>query len=148
MADHSSVQVPTRLAIDDGPPQRKHPFPPWPSFSQEEIEAAARVLESGSVNYWTGEEGRHFEAEFSAFTRCKHAVALANGTVALELALQVLGIGSGDEVVVPSRTFIASASCAVMRGAIPVIADVDATSQNITADTIRPHLTSRTKAII
>src|SRR5271163_37693 len=148
MANHSSVQVPAPLAIDHGPPQRTHPFPPWPSFSQEEIEAAARVLESGSVNYWTGEEGRHFEAEFSAFTRCKHAVALANGTVALELALQVLGIGSGDAVVVPSRTFIASASCAVMRGATPVIADVDRDSQNITAETIRAVLSPRTRAII
>jgi hypothetical protein len=148
MADHSSVQVPTRLAIDDGPPQRKHPFPPWPSFSQEEMEAVARVLESGKVNYWTGEEGRHFESEFSVFTQCKHAVALANGTVALELALKVLGIGRGDEVVVPSRTFIASASCAVMRGATPIMADVDPNSQNITAETIRAVLTPCTRAII
>src|SRR5271170_8256784 len=148
MADQSSVQVPARLAIDDGPPQRTHPFSPWPSYSQEEIETVARVLKSGKVNYWTGEEGRQFEAEFSAFTHCKHAVALANGTVALELALEVLGIGRGDEVVVPSRTFIASASCAVMRGATPVMADVDPNSQNITAETIHAVLTPRTRAII
>jgi len=148
MADRSSVQIPALLAIDDGPPQRTRPFSPWPSFSEEEIEAVTRVLKSGKVNYWTGEEGRQFEAEFSAFTHCKHSVALANGTVALELALEVLGIGSGDEVIVPSRTFIASASCAVMRGATPVIADVDPTSQNITAETIRAVLTPRTRAII
>src|ERR1700751_5698152 len=120
-----NVSTPTRLAIEGGQPLRKHPFAPWPSFSHEEIAATTRVLESGRVNYWTGDEGRQFEAEFAAYTGCKHAVALANGTVALELALQALGIGPGDEVVVPSRTFIASASCAVVRGATPVIADVD-----------------------
>ena len=127
---------------------RKHPFAPWPSFSPEEIAAATRVLESGRVNYWTGDEGRQFEVEFAAFTGCKHAIALANGTVALELALQVLGIGPGDEVIVPSRTFIASASCVFMRGARPVIADVDRDSQTITADTIRAVLSPRTRAII
>jgi dTDP-4-amino-4,6-dideoxygalactose transaminase len=138
----------SRLAVDGGPPVRTRPFAPWPSFSREEIDAAARVLESGKVNYWTGQEGRHFESEFAAFVGCKHAVAVANGTVALELALEGLGIGPGDEVVVPSRTFIASASCAVMRGARPVIADVDPESQNISAETIRQVLTPRTRAII
>lgn len=136
------------LAIEGGQPSRELPFAPWPSVEADEIEAAAAVLRSGKINYRTGEEGRLFEKEFAAFAGCEHGVAVANGTVALELALQALGIGAGDEVVVPSRTFIASASCAVMRGAIPVIADVDATSQNITADTIRPLLTARTKAII
>ena len=143
-----SISTQTQLAIDGGRPLRTHPFAPWPSFSPEEIAAATRVLESGKVNYWTGDEGRQFEAEFAAITGCKHAVALANGTVALELALQALGIGPGDEVIVPSRTFIASASCAVMRGAKPVIADVDRNSQNITADTIRAVLSARTRAIV
>src|SRR5215469_4705269 len=106
-----NVSIQTRLAIEGGQPLRKHPFATWPSFSKEEIIAATRILESGKVNYWTGDEGRQFESEFAAFTGCKHAVALANGTVALELALHVLGIGPGDEVIVPSRTFIASASC-------------------------------------
>src|SRR5271170_2502620 len=138
----------TQLAIDGGRPLRERPLAPWPSFSQEEIAAAARVLESGKVNYWTGDEGRKFEAEFAAFTGTKHAIALANGTVALELALYALGIGPGDEVVVPSRTFIASASCAVMRGAMPVVADVDRNSQTLTAATIRPVLTSRSRAIV
>src|SRR5277367_5079361 len=142
------ISTQTQLAIDGGRPLRKDSFSPWPSFSQEETAAATRVLESGEVNYWTGEEGRQFESEFAAFTGCKHAVALANGTVALELALQVLGIGPGDEVIVPSRTFIASASCAVMRGATPVMADVDRNSQNVTADTIRAVLSPHARAII
>jgi hypothetical protein len=100
------------------------------------------------VNYWTGTEGREFEKEFAASMQCEYAVAVANGTVALELALYALGIGPGDEVIVSSRTFIASATCAVMRGAKTVIADVDPDSQNLTAETIRPLLTPRTKAII
>jgi dTDP-4-amino-4,6-dideoxygalactose transaminase len=144
----TSAQVSNSLAIEGGSPVRKHPFAPWPSFSNEEIAAVTRILESGRVNYWTGDEGRKFEAEFAAFSECNHAVALANGTVALELALQALGIGSGDEVVVTSRTFIASASCAVMRDAIPVMADVDKDSQNITAETVRAVLSPRTRALI
>lgn len=123
-------------------------FAPWPYFGQDEIDAAVAVLKSGRVNYWTGEEGHLFEKEFAAFIGCNYAIAVANGTVALELALYALGIGPGDEVIVPSRTFIASASCVVMRGAKPVIADVDPVSQNITAETISAVLTSRTKAII
>ena len=103
---------------------------------------------SNKVNYWTGTEGREFEKEFAAQCGVKHAVALSNGTVALELALYALEIGPGDEVITTSRTFIASASCIVMRGAVPVIADVDRVSQNITADTIRDLITPKTKAII
>jgi dTDP-4-amino-4,6-dideoxygalactose transaminase len=124
------------------------PFPPWPSFTEEEAEAVRDVLLSNKVNYWTGEEGRAFEKEFAASVGCKYAVALANGTVALDLALKVLGIGSGDEVVVTPRTFLASASCIVNAGASPVFADVDADSQNIKAETIRSVLTPRTRAII
>jgi dTDP-4-amino-4,6-dideoxygalactose transaminase len=124
------------------------PFSPWPHFAPEEIAAAVRVLESGKINYWTGEEGKHFEREFAAFAGCKYGIALANGTVALELALRVLGIGAGDDVVTASRTFIASASCAVAVGARPVICDVDRESQNMTAQTIRKALTPATKAIV
>ncbi|TWU24680.1 DegT/DnrJ/EryC1/StrS family aminotransferase [Bythopirellula polymerisocia] len=120
----------------------------WPVFDEEMIDAAARVLRSGKVNYWTGDEGRQFEKEFADFVSTKHAIALANGTVALELALYALGIGPGDEVIVPSRTFIATASSVVARGARPVCADVDRDSQTITAETIEPHLSFRTKAII
>jgi len=123
-------------------------FAPWPFFSQEEIDAVAAVLRSGKVNYWTGEEVRLFEKEFAAFSGCEHAIALANGTVALELALYALNIGPGDEVVVPCRTFIASASSVVARGGTPVMADVDPVSQNITAAAIERVLTPRTKAVI
>ncbi|MFA7062279.1 MAG: DegT/DnrJ/EryC1/StrS aminotransferase family protein [Pedobacter sp.] len=137
-----------KLAIDGGQPVRTTPFAPWPYFPQDEIAAATAPLTSGKVNYWTGIEGREFEKEFAAYSGCSHAIALANGTVALELALYALGIGPGDEVITTCRTFIASASCIVMRGATPVLADVDPISQNITADTIRPHITDRTKAII
>jgi hypothetical protein len=121
---------------------------PWPYFAEEEIEAAVRVLRSGKVNYWTGDQGRLFEKEFGEFTNCKYALTLANGTVALEAALKVLGVGPGDEVITTARTFIASASCAVALGAQPVIADVDRDSQNLTASTIRAALTRKSKAII
>jgi hypothetical protein len=121
---------------------------PWPYFEQDEIDAAVAVLRSGKVNYWTGEEGRLFEKDFAQFTNCKYAIAMANGTVALEATLRALNIGEGDEVITTSRTFIASASCAVAVGARPVIADVDRDSQNITVDSIRNVLSHRTKAII
>src|SRR6056297_956981 len=123
-------------------------FSPWPSFTIEEADTVQRVLLSNKVNYWTGSEGREFEKEFAEYCGVKHAIALANGTLALELALYALDIGPGDEVITTSRTFIASASCIVMRGATPIIADVDPVSQNITADTIHPLITPRTKAII
>jgi len=138
----------TKLAIDGGPPVRTEPFPPWPRLTPEQVEAATRVLRSGRINYWTGEEGRAFEAEFARYCGCEHGVALANGTVALELALVVLGVGRGDEVIVPSRAFVATASCVVMRGARPVFVDVDRESGNLTAATIEPALTPRTRAII
>ncbi|OKY73769.1 MAG: aminotransferase [Desulfobulbaceae bacterium DB1] len=124
------------------------PFSPWPFFTKEEADAVSRVLLSNKVNYWTGNEGREFETEFAAWCGAEYAVALANGTVALDLALKVLGVGVGDEVVVTPRTFLASASCVVTAGAVPVFADIDAESQNITAETIRAVLTPRTKAII
>jgi len=124
------------------------PFAPWPYFEPDEIEAATAVLRSGKVNYWTGEQGRMFETEFARSVGAQYAICVANGTVALELALQAVGIGRGDEVITTSRTFIASASCIVMRGARPVCADVDPESQNITAETIRRAITPRTKAII
>lgn len=123
-------------------------FAPWPHFTAEEAEAVQQVLLSNRVNYWTGKECRLFEEEFAAFSEVPYAVSLANGTVALDVALKALGIGSGDEVIVTSRSFIASASCISTAGATPVFADVDADSQNITAETIQPHLTSKTRAII
>lgn len=138
----------TVLAIDGGQPLREKPFAPWPVFGSDEIEAASRVLASGRVNYWTGEECIAFEREFATAFERRYAISLANGTVALELALVGLGIGPGDEVVVPSRTFIATASCVVARGARPVVADVDADSGNLTAKAIADVLTPRTRAVI
>ncbi|HAM76091.1 MAG TPA: aminotransferase, partial [Alcanivorax sp.] len=116
------------------------PFPPWPSYSEEEADAVRRVLLSNRVNYWTGEEGRHFEREFAAFTGTEHAVAVANGTLALDLALRGLDIGPGDEVIVPPRTYLATASAVVNAGARPVFADVDRDSQNLTAATVAAAL--------
>ncbi|NTW83789.1 MAG: DegT/DnrJ/EryC1/StrS aminotransferase family protein [Chlorobiaceae bacterium] len=124
------------------------PFPSWPHYAREEAVAVSRVLLSNKVNYWTGQECREFEKEFAAWADCKYAVSLANGTLALEIALRALGVGNGDEVVVTSRTFIASASCIVAVGAVPVFADIDRDSQNITAETIQKVLTLRTKALI
>ena len=124
------------------------PFSPWPSFTEEEANAARDVILSNKVNYWTGQEARSFEKEFVEWSGTEYAVALANGTVALDLALKALGIGAGDEVIVTSRTFLASVSSIVNAGAIPVFADVDLDSQNFTADTIRSVLTPRTKALI
>lgn len=123
-------------------------FAPWPSFTLEEAEAVQRVLLSNKVNYWTGHECREFEKEFAAWCGVPHAVALANGTLALDLALKALDIGPGDEVVVTPRTFIASVSCVVNAGATPVFADVDINSGNISATTIAAVLTPRTKAVI
>lgn len=123
-------------------------FPTWPAFDDDDIAAVSAILRSGKVNRWTGQENVLFEQEFAAFAGCDYAIALANGTVALELALLVSGVGAGDEVIVTSRSFIASASAIVMRGATPVFADVDPASQNITAATIEPHISPRTKAII
>jgi dTDP-4-amino-4,6-dideoxygalactose transaminase len=123
-------------------------FAPWPYFAADEIDAAKRVLESGKVNYWTGNEGRDFEKEFAQYTDARHAIALANGTVSLELALRALGIGAGHEVITTPRTFIASASCVISVGARPVFADVDRESQNITAETIERVITPATRAII
>jgi dTDP-4-amino-4,6-dideoxygalactose transaminase len=139
-----------RRIIPSRPPAKLPfaPFAPWPYFEADEIEAATTVLRSGKVNYWTGQEGRLFESEFARSVGTKYAVCVANGTVALELALQALGIGRGDQVITTSRTFIASASCIVMRGARPVCVDVDRDSQNVTRETIRQAITRRTKAII
>ena len=120
----------------------------WPFFERDEIEAVARVLESGKVNYWTGDEGRHFEKEFATAVGCDYAVAVSNGTVAMELALHALGVGVGDEVIVTSRTFIGSASCIVMCGATPIIVDVDDVSQNMDVDSLQSAITEKTRAII
>ncbi len=120
----------------------------WPAFDEEQVGAVAEVLRSGKVNYWTGQIGRTFEKDYAAACEVDHAIALANGTVAIELALLSLGISDGDEVVVTPRSFIASASAVAFIGATPVFADIDSNSQNITPETIEAVLTPKTRAII
>jgi dTDP-4-amino-4,6-dideoxygalactose transaminase len=124
------------------------PFSPWPSFTQEEADGVSRVLLSNRVNYWTGAEGREFEKEFATWCDTSYAVALGNGTLALDIALKAMNIGVGDEVITTPRTFLASASSIVTAGAAPVFADVDLNSQNITAASIEAVLTPQTKAVI
>ena len=124
------------------------PFSPWPSFTQEEADAVSRVLLSNKVNYWTGQEGREFEKEFAAFAGTDYAIAVGNGTLALDLALKGLGIGPGDEVVVTPRTFLASATAVINAGAAPVFADVDPETQNITPATVAAVLSPKTRAIV
>jgi dTDP-4-amino-4,6-dideoxygalactose transaminase len=123
-------------------------FEPWPSFTQAEADAVSKVLLSNKVNYWTGQECREFEKEFAQFVGTQHAVAVANGTVALDLALKALGVGTDDDVIVTSRTFLASASSIVTAGANPIFADVELDSQNISRHTIEVVITPNTKAII
>jgi dTDP-4-amino-4,6-dideoxygalactose transaminase len=126
------------------PPQAEH----WPFFAEDEIAAVADVLRSGKVNQWTGDRVRAFESVLASYFGVGHAIAVANGSVALEIALRAFGIGAGDEVIVTSRSFIASASSVDMVGGTPVFADVDERSQNITAETIARLIGPRTRAII
>lgn len=142
----TALGSPARAVSETHP--AKSPFEAWPVFDDEQIEVVQNVLRSGKVNAWTGTECTSFENEYANELGVKHAIALSNGTVALELALQALGIGPGDEVIVPSRTFIATASAVVMRGAVPVVADIDSNSQTLTAETIKAALTAKTRAVI
>jgi dTDP-4-amino-4,6-dideoxygalactose transaminase len=144
----SKSQEASVLAGDEGKPIRGASLALWPSYDEDEIAAAERVLRSGKVNYWTGDECRQFESEFAEYHGVAHGIALANGTLALELALRVLNIGAGDEVIVTPRSFFASASCIVLAGATPVFVDIDENSQNIRPDAIESAITDRTKAII
>ena len=123
-------------------------FQPWPSFTQEEADAVSQVLLSNKVNYWTGTESREFEREFAQWADSKYAIAVGNGTLALDIALEVLGLQPGDEVIVTPRTFIASISSVVNAGAKPVFADIDENSGNISPRTIEAVITDKTKAII
>lgn len=123
-------------------------YAPWPFFTQEEADAVSKTILSNKVNYWTGTECREFEKEFAEFAQTKYAIALTNGTVALDVALKALNIGAGDDVIVTSRTFLASASSIVTAGANPIFADVELDSQNISRRTIEAVLTPNTKAII
>jgi len=137
-----------KLAVEGGTPVRSLPLPRWPHFDAEQISAASAVLESGTINYTNGPHGRAFESAFAARHGSTHGMAVANGTVALELIAEVLDLGPGDDVVVTPRSFIASIASFARRGARPVFADVDPDSQAITAASIETVLTPDTKAIM
>ena len=119
----------------------------WPFFSEDEIDKAKSVLKSGLVNYWTGNETKLFENEFAQYCNSSNAIALANGSLALSAAYLSLNLKRGDEIITTPRTFIASASSAVLLGLKPIFADVDINSGLITPETIEPLITNRTKAI-
>lgn len=126
-----------------------HPLlSPWPLYEADEIAAATQTLVSGKVNYWTGDLGKLFEVEYAKSVGKKYGIALSNGTVALELALRVLRVEAGDEVIVTSRSYVASASCVLLLGATPVFADVEFDSGNISVESIASLITDKTKAII
>ena len=123
-------------------------FTSWPSYTSEEADAAHKVLLSNKVNYWTGSECREFEKEFAVWSNSKYAIALGNGTLALDSAFKALNITAGDEVIVTARTYIASVTSIVNAKAIPIFVDVDLNSQNITPESIRSKITNKTKAIV
>ncbi len=121
----------------------------WPRFEQDEIDAVVRVLASGKINALVhGEETRNLEREFAGYVGAPHGICMANGTVTLEIALRALGVGTGDEVILPARSFFATASCVLLTGATPVFADIDAYSQNIDPDSVERLIGPRTKAVI
>ena len=120
----------------------------WPSFTKKEARGVFDVLSSNKVNYWTGNEGKNFEREFSEYMGSKYSIALANGTLALELALEGIGVKRGDEIIVTPRSFIASVSSVIRFGAIPVFADIDPISGNISTHEIKKRITKKTKAVI
>jgi len=137
-----------KLAIEGGDPIRTEPFPPWPYFEQDSIDAAMEPLKTGRVNYWTGTIGMEFEQKFAEWCGCKYGISTANGTTALHTALGGMGIGPGDEVIVPSYTFIASSMCVAQAGAIPVFADVERLTHTIDPNSIEEKISERTRAII
>jgi dTDP-4-amino-4,6-dideoxygalactose transaminase len=138
----------SELAINGGPKVRTDPFPPWPHFFDDEIAEVEKVLREGRVNYWTGTRGREFQESFARFCGARHGIAVMNGTAALHVALAAAQIGPGDEVIVPPRTFIATAFSVLHQNAVPVFADIDPRTQNIDVHSIRERITERSRAII
>jgi len=137
-----------KLALDGGTPVTTEPFPAWPSFTEEIIQAAMEPLRSGKVNYWTGPLGMKFEQAWADWNGAKFGISTTNGTSALHVGLAGLGIGPGDEVIVPSYTFIASSFSICQAGAIPVFADVDRESHTLSAESVREMVSDRTRAIM
>ena len=143
--------VARELALNGGTPVRdvkQRPFPRWPVFWDDEKLAVQEVLESGHVNYWTGERGREFQTKFAAAMGVEDAIAVNSGTSALHVALAAAGVAPGDEVIVPARSFIASASAVTNQFAVPVFADIDPATHNIAVQSVAERITHRTAAII
>jgi dTDP-4-amino-4,6-dideoxygalactose transaminase len=136
------------LALLGGSPVRTKPFARWPIFGEAEEQRLLRTLRSGDWGRLDGDEVSQFEHRFAAMHGCRHAVAVANGTVALRIALLAAGIRAGDEVIVPPYTFVATATAVVEANAVPVFADIDLNTFNLDPETARRAITPRTKAII
>ncbi len=136
------------LAINGGKPVNTEPFPTWPSFEEETIQAAMEPLRTGKVNYWTGSKGKEFEEKFAAWCGAKFGISTTSGTSALHVALAGLNIGPGDEVIVTSYSFIASSFCVCQAGAIPVFADVQRERHTLDPADIERAITERTRAIL
>jgi dTDP-4-amino-4,6-dideoxygalactose transaminase len=137
-----------KLAIDGGPKAVTNKLIGWPQFDEKAIKAVEEVLRSGKVNYWTGPKGMEFEKKFAEWQGSKYAISVATGTAALHVCLAALGIGPGDEVIVPSYTFIATSFSVVQAGAIPRFADVNLEDHCISVESAEKLVTPRTKAII
>lgn len=120
----------------------------WPQINNDMINSVVNILESGKLNQWNNSAVNNFEKKFAKYFGCNYAIAVFNGTVALELCVKTLNLIEGDEVIVTPRTFLASASCCAWYGITPVFVDVDENSQNITLETIKKAITSNTKAVI
>ena len=123
-------------------------FKSWPNFSKEEANKAKEVLLTNKVNYWTGQECRKFEEEFAEYVHCKYAVATSNGTTALDLAFKAIMLDAGSEVLVTSRTFLASVSSIINAGLVPKFIDVSRDTQNIDVSKLENEITSKTRAIL
>ncbi|MBP3405163.1 MAG: DegT/DnrJ/EryC1/StrS family aminotransferase [Kiritimatiellae bacterium] len=136
-----------KLAIDGGKKVWAKPFPAWPQFNPKTNKKVLDILASGKVNYWTGPVGMEFEKAWAKWLGVKNAISVSNGTAALHVALTALGIGSGDEVICTSYSFIASSFCALQAGALPVFVDVG-TDHLIDPAKIEAAITKRTKAIV
>jgi len=138
----------SQLALHGGSPAVKDKLPHWPSFDERAIQTVVEVLRSGKVNYWTGRKGMEFEKQFAAWQGSRYAVSVATGTAALHVGLTALGIGPGDEVIVPSYTFIASSFSIVQAGAIPRFADVNLDDHCLSVESAEKLVTERTRAIM
>ncbi|HEY8591259.1 MAG TPA: aminotransferase class I/II-fold pyridoxal phosphate-dependent enzyme [Sphingomicrobium sp.] len=143
-----AASFPLSEAEEARPDLSPRPDERWPFYAEDEIASVVAMLQSGKVNQWTGPEVFAFEQAFEERFGGGRAIALANGSVALDLALRAFGIGPGDEVIVSPRSFVASVSCVRLAGATPVFADVDPDSGNITPQSVAAVLTDRTRAVI